>query len=368
VTSTAIVIGTGVAGAATAFSLARRGVDVTMIEAELEGRATAAGAGIIQPWSTSADGEFYRLYAAAADYYDELIGQLAAEGVHDIGYRRSGALVVNRSASVLDEVEARLIGRAAEARTIGEVSRIGGERARELFPPLAPGFDALRIAGGARVDGRSLRAGLLAAAESLGAMVVPGTASLRSTDAGACLVEVDGRVFEGDAIVVAAGAWTNRVLEPLAVTVGVQPQRGQITHLRVRDTDTRFWPSVHPVASHYLVAFDDSRVVVGATRETGSGFDARVTAEGQRQVLENALSVAPGLADATLIETRVGLRPMPAGDLPVVGELSGMPGVYVNAGFGAGGLTMGPLVGDLLARVITREASAPVEGLLAPIP
>jgi D-amino-acid dehydrogenase len=365
VTSTAIVIGTGVAGAATAFSLARRGVHVTMVEAEYEGRATAAGAGIIQPWSTSADGDFYRLYAAAADYYDELISQLAAAGVHDIGYRRSGALIVNRNASVLDDVETRLIGRAAGARAMGEVSRIGGERARELFPPLAPGFDALHIAGGARVDGRSLRAALLEAAESLGAMVVPGTASLRPTDAGACLVEVDGRVFEADTVVVAAGAWTDRVLEPLGTRVGVQPQRGQITHLRVRDVDTRPWPSVHPVASHYLVAFDDSRVVVGATRETGSGFDARITAEGQRQVLEDALSVAPGLADATLIETRVGLRPLPEGELPVVGELTGSPGVFVNAGFGAGGLTMGPLVGDLLARLITRETAAPGEGLLA---
>lgn len=367
-TTTAIVVGTGVAGAATAYSLARRGVGVTMIEAELDGRATAAGAGIIQPWSTSVDGDFYRLYAASADHYDELITRLAESGVHDIGYRRTGALMVNRSASVLDEVEARLTERAADARTIGEVTRIGGTRARELFPPLAPDFDALLISGGARVDGRSLRAGLLQAAESFGAVVVPGAGSLRPTDARACAIEVEGRVFEADSVVIAAGAWTDRVLEPLGTSVGVQPQRGQITHLRVRDADTRSWPSVHPVAGHYLVAFDDSRVVVGATRETGSGFDPRITAEGQRQVLEDALSLAPGLADATLIETRVGLRPMPDGELPAVGGLAGMPGVYVNAGFGAGGLTMGPLVGELLAGLITGERPSPAYGLLAELP
>jgi D-amino-acid dehydrogenase len=364
---TAIVIGTGVAGAATAFSLARRGLRVTLVDADFAGQATAAGAGIIQPWTSSVSGEFYSLYAAGADYYDELIGQLAATGVHDIGYRRSGALVVNRDPQVLDNVEARITNRAADAQSMGDVSRISNRRARELFPPLGPGFEAIHIAGGARVDGRTLRAGLLAGAQSLGATVLPGTASLELTDAGSWAVEIDGRRLEADIVVVAAGAWTNRLLEPLGRRIPVEPQRGQITHLRVGTADTRFWPSVHPVSSHYLVAFDDSRVVVGATRESGTGFDPRVTADGQRQILENALSVAPGLADATLIETRVGLRPLPEGELPIVGALRGVDGVYVNAGFGAAGLTMGPIVGNLLAEVIVGETSAPAEGFLAPV-
>jgi D-amino-acid dehydrogenase len=180
-------------------------------------------------------------------------------------------------------------------------------------------------------------------------------------------VRVDGRTLEADALVIAAGAWTNGLLEPFGRRIGVEPQRGQISHLRVGSADTRHWPSVHPVASHYLVAFDDSRVAVGATRETGSGFDPRVTAEGQRRVLEDALSVAPGLADATLIETRVGLRPLPDGELPTVGALEGVDGVYVNAGFGAAGLTMGPLVGDRLAAIVAGEAAAPVDGLLSAV-
>lgn len=366
-TSTAIVVGTGVAGASTAFALSRRGVAVTLVDAELTGQATAAGAGIIQPWSSSVDGEFYALYAAGADYYPELIAQLAAIDVHDIGYRRAGALVVNRDPGVLDQVEERLAGRIGEAESIGEVSRISPERARELFPPLGAELEGIHIAGGARVDGRILRAGLLAGAQSLGATVVPGAATLSATDSGDWAVQVDGRGLAADALVVATGAWTNGVLEPLGRRIAVEPQRGQITHLRVGTADTRFWPSVHPVSSHYMVAFDDSRVAVGATRETGSGFDPRVTAEGQRQVLENALSIAPGLADATLIETRVGLRPLPDGELPTVGALAGFDGIYLNAGFGAAGLTMGPLVGDRLAAIIAGDSAAPSEGFLSTV-
>jgi D-amino-acid dehydrogenase len=126
----------------------------------------------------------------------------------------------------------------------------------------------------------------------------------------------------------------------------------------VEGVETRDWPSVHPVAPHYLVAFDGGRIVAGATRETGAGFDPRETADGLRQVLADALAVAPGLTDATVIETRVGLRPLPEGDGPVFGPVAGHDGLFVNAGFGAAGLTMGPLVGELLARRVLGEPGA----------
>jgi D-amino-acid dehydrogenase len=365
-TTSAIVIGAGVAGATTAFSLARRGIAVTMVEASLQGQATAAGAGIIQPWSSAVDGKFYRLYAEGADYYDELVARLAEVGVRDIGYRRAGSLVVNRDAAVLDQVEERLARRAPDASTIGEVVRVDETRAKELFPPLGDGFTGIHVTGGARVDGRILRSGLLTAAQTLGAAMVEGEGVLEAGGSGWRL-RVGDRVLEADVLVVAAGAWTNRVIEPLGRRIAVEPQRGQISHLRVGTTETRFWPSVLPVSSHYMVAFDDSRIAVGATREAGTGFDPRVTAEGQLEVLRNALSVAPGLASATLIETRVGLRPLADGVLPEIGALSGIDGVYINAGFGAAGLTMGPLVGDRLAAIIAGEVTAPADGVLSPV-
>ncbi|WP_144794835.1 FAD-binding oxidoreductase [Microbacterium paludicola] len=365
--STAIVIGTGVAGASTAFALARRGIEVTLVESGFEAPATAAGAGIIQPWSSAVDGEYYSHYAAGADFFEELIARLAEVGVDDIGYRRSGALVVNRESAKLDEVEERVQSRIGEARLAGEVSRISNDRAKEFFPPLADGFEAIHISGGARVDGRVLRRGLLAAVESLGGRMVEGMAAIDAAFDGGWAVTVDGRRLEADKVVLATGAWTNRLLEPLGKHVGIEPQRGQITHLRVGTADTRFWPSVHPMSGHYMLSFDDSRVVVGATRESGAGFDPRVTAAGQLEVLENALAIAPGLADATLIETRVGLRPMPEGQMPLVGALEGFAGLYLNAGFGAGGLTMGPLVGDRLAAIITGESEAPEKGMLSTI-
>jgi D-amino-acid dehydrogenase len=108
---------------------------------------------------------------------------------------------------------------------------------------------------------------------------------------------------------------------------------------------------VLPPGSHYLLAFDDSRVVAGATRESGVGFDYRVTASGQAEVLAEALHVAPGLATATIVETRVGFRPVGPGVRPLLGPVQGMAGLVIGNGLGAAGLTIGPFAGRVLADV-----------------
>ena len=84
----------------------------------------------------------------------------------------------------------------------------------------------------------------------------------------------------------------------------------------------------------------------------GSGFDPRVTAAGQRRVLDDALALAPGLAEATVVETRVGLRPLAARGMPSLGALAGHDGVFVATGYGAAGLTIAPAAGDVLAELI----------------
>ena len=97
-------------------------------------------------------------------------------------------------------------------------------------------------------------------------------------------------------------------------------------------------------------------MVVGATRETGSGFDHRVTAAGQAEVLNEALAVAPGLGPATLVETRVGFRPVGPDLRPMLGWVSGLDGLAVGNGLGPSGLTIGPLAGRLLAQLVLDEA------------
>lgn len=68
-----------------------------------------------------------------------------------------------------------------------------------------------------------------------------------------------------------------------------------------------------------------------------------------REVLDEALRVAPGLAGAAIAEVRVGLRPSTPDHLPILGPVPGVQGLYLATGHGANGLQLGPLSGRLVA-------------------
>lgn len=345
-----IVIGAGVLGASTAYHLARAGADVVVVDQAHDGRATAAGAGIVCPWASDAgDRAFYDLYCGGARYYPELAAALEQDGETVLGYRRSGALVVSHDPSELDAFARLLEQRRAAAPEMGTVQRLGATEARSLFPPLHPALHGVHIAGGARVDGRRLTAALLRAAQRHGAKVRQAETVLRAERAGVTGVDLSGERLDADMVVVAAGAWAPALLQPLGFDLGIRPMRGQIMHLQLADQVTDDWPVVLPPGSHYLLAFEQSRIVVGATRETDAGFDYRVTAAGQLEVLSEALRVAPGLRDATVLETRVGFRPVGPDVRPMLGGLPGVDRLLIGNGLGAAGLTIGPFAGRLLA-------------------
>jgi D-amino-acid dehydrogenase len=362
-----IVVGSGVVGAACAYTAAGLGAQVTLVDAAEPGQATAAGAGIICPWTSAVDDPaWYEFGCAAAREYPDLIAQLAEQGEPDVSYRRVGALWLppggGDDEAAMIAAAGRLAARRAGAPEIGEVEILDPGQAGRLFPPLRPDAAAVHIAGAARVDGRRLAAALTRAAVRRGAQVRTGRAVLEYRTAHINAIQLNGERLPADAVVAATGAWTTSFLAPAGITVRVEPQRGQIVHIGVEPADatpTSRWPVVLPSATgHYLLAFDDSRVVAGATRETGAGFDARVTPGGLVEVLANALSVAPGLSDGTIVETRVGLRPAGPDHRPQLGPVPGLDGLVVATGLGASGLTLGPLTGRVAAQVALGQPPA----------
>jgi D-amino-acid dehydrogenase len=347
-----VVVGAGILGASTAFHLTRAGAEVTIVDQAHDGRATAAGAGIICPWVSGADdAAFYRLYVEGARYYGELVPVLSELGETDLGFRRVGALVVSNDTDELVAFNDMLRRRRADTPEMGTTSLLSPRETQGLFPPLRADLAGLHVANGARVDGRRMAAGLLRAAQGLGARAIEGHAELISEGNRVTGVRLRDATVAADCVVVTAGAWALSLLSPFNVTLPIEPQRGQIVHLHLPGKDTRDWPVVLPPGSHYLLAFDDSRVVAGATRESGVGFDYRVTASGQAEVLAEALHVAPGLATATIIETRVGFRPVGPGVRPLLGPIAGLDGLLIGNGLGAAGLTIGPFGGRLLADI-----------------
>jgi D-amino-acid dehydrogenase len=354
----AVIIGAGIFGASTAYHLAREGADVLVLDTAHPGKATLAGAGIACPWvEDDTDADRYRLCVAGARYHRELLSQLTAQSGADIGFAPVGALVLSDDEERLARVEAQLRTHINDAPEIGAVTPISPAHARELFPPLRDRLGGLAISGGARVDGRLLAATLLRAADADGAEIRPDSASLRRDGDRVTVLDGSGNPIAADDIIVTAGAWAPHILGPIGIDHPVTLRRGQITHLGLNSIDTRNWPVVLPLDSHYFVPFDDSRIVVGATFEADVGFDHRVTAAGQHDVLERALAVAPGLADATLIETRVGFRPFGPTDRPIIGRVPGIDGLILGNGLAATGLTIGPWCGKLVADLALGRAA-----------
>jgi D-amino-acid dehydrogenase len=353
-----IVVGSGIVGASCAYTASRLGAEVVLADAALPGQATAAGAGIVCPWGSDLAGDpaWYALACASARHYPRLVAELAELGETDVGYRQVGALILAESAQQQADLRRQLLARRAGAPEIGEVESLTGAQARGLFPPLRGDRAAVRVGGACRVDGRLVAGALARAAARQGAAVVAGRARLACRGGRAVGVLLDGQLAEADAVIAATGAWTGPFLEPAGVAVAVTPQRGQIVHLSVEPADTSRWPVVLPLGSaHYLLAFDGSRVVAGATRESGAGFEHRVTAGGLAQVLGQALAVAPGLAAARHLETRVGFRPMGPDPRPLLGPVPGVDGLVVATGLGPTGLTLGPYAGAAAARAALGE-------------
>ncbi len=287
----------------------------------------------------------------ARGYYPKLVAALRELDERDTGYARVGALCLGADEGALDAIE-RVVRRRAEASAeAGEISRLRASEARALFPPLRPGLGAVSLSGGARVDGRKITASLLAAAERLGALRREGAAALEVAGGAVRGVRLGEERLAAECVVATAGAWAPALLKPFGRDLAIAPQRGQIVHLRLPGQETGAWPVVLPMSSYYLLAFADERVVVGATRENHVGFDYRVTAGGLAEVLAEALRVAPGLADATLLETRVGFRPVGPDHRPMLGGVPGIARLLIGNGLGAAGLTIGPFAGRMLAEI-----------------
>ncbi|HEU4784637.1 MAG TPA: FAD-dependent oxidoreductase, partial [Ktedonobacterales bacterium] len=249
--------------------------------------------------------------------------------------------------------------RASGAPRIGAVQMLSGDEARALFPALGACLGAIYTSDAARVDGRLLRDAMRRGAEKHGARIVTGSAEAIRETGGGVELNVNGETLAAGAAILAGGAWSGALAETLGLRLPVFPQRGQILHLRLPGSETARWPIVVGFHSHYLLTFPQDRVVAGATRESDSGFDPRMTAGGVREALDEALRVAPGLANATLQEVRVGLRPASPDGLPLLGRIPGSERLYVATGHGASGLQLGPYSGALVADLALGQSSAP---------
>jgi D-amino-acid dehydrogenase len=349
--SDVVVVGGGLVGTSMAYELMAAGADTVLIDRHDPGRATDAGAGILSPETgLDPDPGLFAFAMAAAQHYPTLVERLAEDGATESGFAVTGSLLVAERPG--DDQTMETAAGLVRRRGPGPVEEVSPTEASRHFPPLGQVRRALYNPAGRRVAGRALNAALLSAARTRGLRVVD--ADVTGLDVDRARGSVDG-VLTGDgtvatdAVVVCGGAWSARLADQLDVSLPVHPLKGQIVHLVLPGADSRAWSIVQPVLGFYLVPWPDGRVACGGTMEVDAGYDCRPTADGVHQLLRECLRTAPGLAQATVVDVRVGLRPSSVDGRPVLGRVPGWINAFVATGHGAEGLLLGPLSARLVA-------------------
>ncbi|WP_080873973.1 NAD(P)/FAD-dependent oxidoreductase [Oceanobacillus timonensis] len=351
-----VIIGGGILGASTAFYLTQQGAEVILIDRQDKGQATDAAAGIICPWiSQRRNKKWYHLAKNGARIYPSLVTELEKLGQLDTGYKQVGALSLHTDASKLDGMEERAYKRREDAPEIGGIIRLSAEETQQRFPMLDKDYQAVFISGAARVDGRKLLQSLKNAAKANGAVLLSGDAALHVNGDTVTGITCNNEVIEAEKVILANGAWMKETAAALDVPLDVSFQRAQIMHLEMPGLETADWPVVMPPGTKYILTQDDHRFVIGSTHEDRTNFDYRVTAAASHEILHQGLAIAPDLAEATVLETRVGFRPYTPGFLPIIGELPGYANVLLANGLGSSGLTMGPFLGQQLAKLALHD-------------
>lgn len=351
------VVGGGIVGSTTAFYLSQQlNYEVTLYDNGV-GQATSAAAGIICPWlSQRRNKKWYQLAAKGAAFYPALIQDLGEEPDRSAIYRQVGALVIKKTPKLLEKLEKIATKRRETEPTIGELSILSPEEVHEKMPLLHISESALFASGGAKVDGALLTEKLQEQALKNGACVMKEAAelSIQHTQPQPYTLTTSSGQKSFDKVVLAVGAWLPEVLTPLGYDVDIRPQKGQLVELHV-NAETDDWPVVMPDGEKDIIPFANGKVIVGATHENDQGYDLEPTKRHLRVMLDEAIELAPDLAEAEIKGIRVGTRAYTSDFAPFFGEVPDAPGLYAASGLGSSGLTSGPIIARILTQLINGE-------------
>ena len=166
-----LVIGGGVIGLAAAWRARERGMTVTVLERETIGGGTSrVAAGMLAPVAEAEFGEAARrlldLGLRSADMWPAFAQELQSAAGQDVGFLRTGTLLLARDADEARELERQIAFRDSLGLT---TNRLRPSQAREREPALAPTVRlALQAPDDHSVDPRLVLAALRTVGASAG--------------------------------------------------------------------------------------------------------------------------------------------------------------------------------------------------------
>ncbi|MFQ6571969.1 NAD(P)/FAD-dependent oxidoreductase [Pseudomonas sp. UM16] len=335
-----VVIGAGIVGASLAYHLAAKGANVTLVEAEgIASGVTGSSFAWINTLPPESD-PIAQLRGAAVEAYRRLETQLPGlkirwTGALSYGVISSGALPASGIQSSTNVVSRSQI--------------------LDLEPNLKnPPQSALYAAEEGALDAVAATHALIAGAEALGAKVLTQTRVLGFVTQSVKVLGVDTTmgIIDADIVVLAAGTGITKLTDMLEVSLPIEASpaifiryksQPNLVHTLISSPEME----VRQSPDGTLLAAED---YLDDAMENRPAAIALRTAKSIQNELHGVVSIDPEWAC-------VGLRPMPADGIPIIGYLPKVGGVYVCAMHP--GVTLAAIVGRLASEeIIDAKASS----------
>jgi sarcosine oxidase, subunit beta len=354
-----IIVGGGIQGCAAAVELALQGLRVTLVEKNYCGRhASGVNAGGVNrlgrfpselPLSEAALELWHRIESIVDD---------------DCGFRATGRMKVAESEAELEVLERRY----REVRTLGwdHEQLLDAQELRELEPDVSPAAAGaiLSPACGHANPFRTVQA-YRHKAERLGVRILEGTRVGRvRRHGGRWQVQTDRGPLEAPVLINTAGAWADRIAADAGDPV---PLEAIAPMLMITARMPRIIRGVIGAADRTL----SIKQLANGTVIIGGGYRGRADRDAESTTLDHAklafnariaTELFPALETARIVRAWAGIEARTADGLPIIGPGHAEEGVFHAFGFSAHGFHLGPVIGRILAELVTTgRSNLPIE-------
>jgi glycine oxidase len=293
-------------------------------------------------------GPFFDLCLRSRSMYRQFAEELTDASGVDVEYKDEGTLFVVVEGEN-EEEKTKWTSWQLEAGL--SLERLAANAVRKSEPAVTESATAaIFLPHEHQVENRRLMEALGVAMKRAGVQVIEGAnvTALTTERGGITGVVSGGEVFEAGTVIVTAGAWSSRLLEPLGLSIKLFPARGQM--IAVKGATCPITRVLHS-SKVYLVPRRDGRILIGATVEY-AGFRKAVTVEAVNYLLRSAVELVPSLKQLEIVETWSGLRPDTGDHLPIMGP-SGVDNLLLATGHFRNGILLAPITAELVSELVT---------------